>query len=100
MMGSGFLALFLALTLQAGDAPRALPLIETGLTVAATVRSADSAANRKSERVVCRSESKANSRFTRRVCRKQKDWVATADQAQDDFGKVQGRSMASTIPGN
>lgn len=88
-----------------------MPLIEPGLAVAPRVSSAeaadavtDSAANAKSNRVACREETKANSRFTRRVCRKAKDWNQTAEAAQADLGSVQMRNNSQqgefpTLPG-
>ena len=88
-----------ALALQSAQAAPSLPLIETGLAAAPVVGStssadavADSAANAKSDRVACRQETKANSRFTRRVCRKAKDWNQTAQAAQADLGSVQMRT--------
>lgn len=99
MIVNGILAVFAAAALQAEAAPSSLPLIETGLTSAPVVRSAsaadsmaDSAENAKSDRVACRQETKANSRFTRRVCRKAKDWNQTAQAAQADLGAVQMRN--------
>ena len=98
MIGSGILALFTALTLQAADATPSMPLIETGLNAAPTAQAAesadavaDSAANIKSNRVACREEVKPNSRFTKRVCRKAKDWAHTAQTSQDNLVSIQLR---------
>lgn len=94
-------ALLAAMALQAAEGPSSLPLIEAGLTTAPVVQSAsgadsvaDSAANAKSDRVACRQETKANSRFTRRVCRKAKDWNQTAQTAQNDLGSIQMRTSS------
>lgn len=106
------LAALAALAVQTQGASPSLPLIETGLTTAPVVQSAsgadsvaDSAANAKSDRVACRQETKANSRFTRRVCRKAKDWNQTAQAAQADLGAVQTRNQSQqsefpVIPGS
>lgn len=111
MIMNGILAVFAAVALQGAEAPSSLPMIEPGLTTAPVVRSAssadqvaDSAANAKSDRVACRQETKPNSRFTRRVCRKAKDWNQTAQAAQADLGAVQMRNQSQqgefpTLPG-
>jgi hypothetical protein len=52
----------------------------------------------KASRVVCRQESKANSRFERRICRKQSDWDAATRQAEDDFNRIQNRPQANYSP--
>jgi hypothetical protein len=98
MIGSGILALFAALALQAADVSPSIPLIEPELNAAPTVRAAesadavtDSAANAKSNRVACREEIKPNSRFTKRVCRKAKDWEHTAQTSQSNLVSIQLR---------
>ncbi|HYD44788.1 MAG TPA: hypothetical protein VEA79_05945 [Phenylobacterium sp.] len=96
---SAILAALAALSFQAAETGSNLPLIESSLTVAPVAQTAssadqvaDSAANANSDRVSCRQEVKPNSRFTRRVCRKAKDWNQTAEAAQADLGAVQMRN--------
>ena len=65
------------------------------LRTQATTDLPDSAENANSDRVACREETKPNSRFSRRVCRKAKDWNRTSLAAQGGIQSVQNRTIAN-----
>ena len=56
------------------------------------------AANEKQDRVVCRSETRVNSRFERKVCRTVSTWKTLEAKAQQDFNEVQQRRQSCVDP--
>ena len=95
MIGWALLSLAL-LTPGTGPSEEAL-ILEVASYVPTAAREdaafvADSAENASSHLVACRQEVKPNSRFTRKVCRKARDWHRTALTAQGDFNGVQMRT--------
>lgn len=92
MFAEALLSLAL-LTPGTGPSEEAL-ILEVASYTPAVVRDdawqvADSAANADSHVVACRQEVRANSRFTRKVCRKARDWRRAALVAQGEVNAVQ-----------
>ena len=98
MIAAMVMTVFLAMAQAAGSEPNEVSQLIVQAPVMPAhdaddrLATADSAANAHSDRVACREEVRANSRFTRRVCRKMKDWNRTSKSAQADFGSIQGRN--------
>jgi hypothetical protein len=52
------------------------------------------------ERLVCRREAKANSRFTTKVCKTADEWEQRAETARQAFADTQQRPMVSIDKGS
>ena len=81
------LALSIALALVAGPAL-------SNETTAATAKDEDK------ERIVCREQMKANSRFTTRLCLTKAEWEFRAEQHRKAFEEVQNRPVINGARGN
>jgi hypothetical protein len=54
----------------------------------------------KKEKLICKKQLRANSRFVTRQCLTKADWEAQMETARDAFAKVQNRPMTDIQPGN
>ncbi len=52
------------------------------------------------DRLVCRREAKANSRFTTKVCKTAAEWEARTEAARQAFAETQQRPIVSLDPGS
>jgi hypothetical protein len=90
-----FAALFVSLFFLAGAEP-ASPSAGTAQPTPATPAEGSSGAaaadaDADKSRMVCRRESKPNTRFTYKVCKTVGEWEERTKAAQESFGEVQGR---------
>lgn len=92
-MFAGVLLSLALVTPGTGPSEEALILEVASYTPAAVRENpwlvADSAGNAESHVVACRQEVRPNSRFTRKVCRKARDWRRTSLIAQGEVNAVQ-----------
>lgn len=54
----------------------------------------------KKEKVICKERTKANSRFTARMCMTQAEWDQTTETARSAFAEVQNRPMIDITRSN
>jgi hypothetical protein len=92
-MSSLITAIALGLLLLAADpAPDAEP------TAPADGASLPSTSGADKDRLVCRRESKPNTRFTSKVCKTAAEWEERAKAAQQAFEDVRGRPTVKICP--
>lgn len=90
------IALFAAM---GADQPAADATPETPAAAAAPATTAERA-RADPDRLVCRREAKANSRFTTKVCKTVAEWEQRAETARQAFGEVQDRPVVDVSRGN
>ena len=78
-------------------------VLAIGLALTAGHALADDSAAEKDadkEKIVCKQQMKANSRFTTRVCLTRAEWEFRAEQHRKAFQEVQNRPVISIAKGN
>ena len=95
------LALFLALTLAAAEPAAAPESPDAAPTAAAQVGGPTVKTSREGgDRLVCKRQAKANSRFTTKVCKTVDEWDDQAETARQAFADEQQRPMVNIGKGN
>lgn len=93
-----FVALLLSLMLTADQTPASTATTEAAPASAPAATAKSDKAD--SDRLICKRESKPNSRFTTKVCKTGQEWEDRAEEARKAFGETQQRPMVSTDRGN
>lgn len=85
---------------MAADPAPATPTAADLDTPPTSAQTADAAKVAGQDRVVCRKETKANSRFTTKVCKTVAEWEQRAETAKQAFGETQNRPVISIDRGS
>jgi hypothetical protein len=90
-----FVAFLLAMSLSGAEPAPASTEAET-----TAVATAEKPSKPGGDRLVCRREAKANSRFTTKICKTADEWEQRAETARQSFGETQSRPMVDISRGN
>ncbi len=93
-----FIVSMLAALALAGDPGTPAPVEETSEATAEVVERASKSAKADADRLVCRREAKANSRFTTKVCKTAAEWEERAEAARRAFAETQQRPTVMICP--
>lgn len=93
-----FIVAIIASLALAGDPGTPVPLEETGEPTAEVVDKTPKSAKADADRLVCRRESKANSRFTTKICKTAAEWEERAEAARRAFAETQQRPTVMICP--
>ncbi len=86
-------AIAISLLLLAAD-----PAPDAASSASADGASQPAAASADKDRLVCRRESRPNTRFTSKVCKTAAEWEERAKAAQEAFEDVRGRPIVKICP--